>query len=80
MAIVCTTLSGHDFRHYPTTLEYLQDIDVGLTRFYKDVLANQEELDKDGRIPQSLQNAPPIRDLVMNTDVDFTSDKVSLSC
>lgn len=75
--IVCTTHSGQDYRHYATTIAYLRDINTGITTFYKDVIANQPELDKDERIPRSLQDAPPTRDLMINTDVDFTSDKVS---
>ncbi|KAJ4425088.1 hypothetical protein N0V82_000142 [Gnomoniopsis sp. IMI 355080] len=73
MAIV--TRSGHNYTGYATSLSYLLDIVGGLPKFYRDVLRNQEELDKDHRIPLSLQNAPPVRDLEMNTDVDFTSDK-----
>lgn len=74
------TNSGEDFSSYPTTLSYLQDVvegPWGFKKFYKDVLFNQEELGHDDRIPESLQNAPPVRDLEMDMLADFTSDKVS---
>lgn len=51
--ITCTIPSGNDYRHYLTTLAYLQDINDGMPQFFKDLLANQVELDK--HIPQSLQ-------------------------
>lgn len=73
--ITCTTRSGNDYRHYATTLAYLQDIDDGMPPFFKDVLANQVELDK--HIPRSLQNHPPQRDLEINAVHEFTSHKVS---
>lgn len=73
--ITCTIPSGNDYRHYLTTLAYLQDINDGMPQFFKDLLANQVELDK--HIPQSLQRHPPQRNLELNAVFEFTSHKVS---
>lgn len=72
--LVCTTHSGLDHSHYATTRAYLQDIDQGLEQFYRNIVNNQVELDK--YIPQSLQNTAPARDLLINTDAEFTTDQV----
>ncbi|CAN8101655.1 unnamed protein product [Discula destructiva] len=73
--LTATTNPGHGHSHYITTKIYLLDINNGLPRFHKDVIWNQLEPDKDNRLPERLQNVRSVRDLVINTDHDFTTDE-----
>lgn len=73
--VKATTKSGQDFSAYPTVLAYLRDINnEALPEFYKAVLQMDAELNKNSRIPKSLQNARPVRGLVVQGDL--SSDKV----
>lgn len=46
----------------------------GFTAFYQHIMHNSFELDK--RIPASLQNARPLRNLVLSPTEAMTADKV----
>lgn len=76
-----------DATTYPSVLEYLKDIvgplpgapgtagtAGGFTAFYQHIMHNSFELDK--RIPASLQNARPLRNLVLSPTEAMTADKV----
>lgn len=75
------TKSGLGFRAFPTTLAYLRDIkeddDEGLRKFYVQVLLNDQELNESNLIPKKLQNARPVRDLVLDFDQLYSAHKVS---